>query len=717
MAGRFYTGSKRISNLSSEEDFMANKNHLILKRASGIILLLLCLVGFEGKSQNEPTEILWDTYGVPHIFGNSEQDMYYAYGWAQMHNHADLILKLYGQARGKAAEYWGESFLESDRQIGLYEVPAYAEQNYNNQKEPYKSYLEAFIRGMNDYALANTGAISEKFRQVLPVSGKDVMAHVIRILCLEFIAGEDIYTTRQAVGKGSNAIAISPARSASGNAMLLTNPHLPWSDFFLWFEAHLECKGFKAYGITLVGSPTLTMAFNDHLGWAFTVNTMDGADRYELTLKDGGYLWNGKIKPFEKKEQVIKILQKNGSIKEMKVEHHYSVHGPVAGVKGDKGYAIRMVGLKNSKIFEEFHKMAAATNLREFEAALKMMQNPMFNILYSGTDGNIMYLFNGNIPKRPSGDFRYWRGAIDGTKSKYLWNSILDYKDLPKVINPPAGFVQNCNDAPWVCTYPPVLQPSDYPAWLAPQSMLLRPQRSVNMILDHPRISFEQLIELKMNTGVEAAYRFLDDLLKAVDLYPDTLALKAAAVLKSWDRKTDAGSKGAVLFTRWFDKLPYTSIETQWTPTHPITTPDGLKDPKLAVELLIKAAAETQQKYGAMDVAWGTVYRFRMNGLDLPANGGPGEYGIFRTIGYTDDPDSKKRAFFGDSYVAAIEFSNPVKAMVSLSYGNATQPGSKHIGDQLELISEKKLRPALLSREDILRNLEKREVLTGDNFK
>jgi acyl-homoserine-lactone acylase len=688
------------------------KNCSVTSKSTGILLLLILFISLECRSQDKPTEILWDTYGVPHIFGNSEQDMYYAYGWAQMHNHADLILKLYGQARGRAAEYWGESYVESDRQIGLYEIPAYAEQNIIRQKEPYRSYLEAFVRGVNDYATANPGAIGEKFRQVLPVSGTDVMSHVIRILCLEFIGGEDIYATRQTVGNGSNAIAISPVRSTTGNAMLLTNPHLPWSDFFLWFEAHLECTGFNAYGITLVGSPTLTMAFNDHLGWSFTVNTMDGADRYELTLKEGGYLWNGKIRPFEKKEQVIRVLQKDGTQKEIRVEHRYSVHGPVAGEKGDKGYAIRVVGFKNSGIFEEFHKMAAATNLGEFETALKMMQNPMFNILYSGRDGNIMYLFNGNIPRRPSGDFQYWRGAIDGTRSKYLWNSILRYKDLPKVVNPPEGFLQNCNDAPWVCTYPPVLKPSDYPAWLAPQSMLLRPQRSVNMILACPKISFEQLISIKMNTGVEAADRFLDDLLKAVELYPDTLAVKAAEVLKAWDRKTDAGSKGAVLFTRWFDKLSYPIFETHWTLEHPVTTPDGLKDPKLAVELLSKAADETIKKYGALDVAWGNVYRFRMNGRDLPANGGPGEYGIFRTIGYSDDADSKKRAVFGDTYIAVIEFSNPIKAMLSLSYGNATQPGSKHAGDQLDMISEKKLRPALLSKEDILRNLEKREILT-----
>ena len=51
------------------------------------------------------TEILWDTWGVPHIYGEDAEGLHYAFGWAQMANHGDLILRLYGQARGRAAEY------------------------------------------------------------------------------------------------------------------------------------------------------------------------------------------------------------------------------------------------------------------------------------------------------------------------------------------------------------------------------------------------------------------------------------------------------------------------------------------------------------------------------------------------------------------------------------------------------------------------------------
>jgi acyl-homoserine-lactone acylase len=57
-------------------------------------------------------EILWDHYGIPHIFAPDREAMFYAHGWAQMQNQADLLLRLYGESRGRTAEYWGPSNLE-----------------------------------------------------------------------------------------------------------------------------------------------------------------------------------------------------------------------------------------------------------------------------------------------------------------------------------------------------------------------------------------------------------------------------------------------------------------------------------------------------------------------------------------------------------------------------------------------------------------------------
>jgi acyl-homoserine-lactone acylase len=663
------------------------------------------------QTQTVKPEILWDHYGVPHIYGRTVEEMYYGFGWAQMHNHANLLLKLLGQARGKAAEYWGSDFVESDKEVHLFNLAAIARKTYSLQEPQYKGYLDAFVRGINDYAQKHPGSITKEMKMVLPVTPLDIMAHSNRVICLEFLGKEDIVNTLRSVSPGSNAYAIGPSRSASKRAMLVANPHLPWGDFFLFFEAHLNGPGFSAYGVSLIGQPALNIAFNHYLGWTHTVNTIDASDRYELILKDNGYLLDGKTELFDSRTDTLKIRQADGSLKEELVTFRYAKQGPVTGQNETKAYAVRIAGLDNAFLAAQYHKMASAQNWKEFESAVEMMQNPMFNIIYADKEGHIVYLFNGNVPKRAEGDWRFWHQTVDGTQSKYIWSQVHSYEDLPKVIDPATGFVQNANDVPWTCTYPPVLDPQNFPAYMSPQEeMEWRPQRAVNMIRKDPSITFDELVGYKLNTGMETAYRFLDDLLAAVQKHPDSIALRAAAVLKAWDRSTNTGSKGALLFTHWFDKLNKDDFLKPWNEKEPVTTPSGLKDPERAVALLVSAAKEVQQLYGRLEEPWGNIYRFHVGDQDYPANGGPAQYGIFRTM-YFNSRGSKAYAVGGDTYVAVIEFGTRVRAQVLLSYGNATQPGSKHIGDQLPLLSQKKLRPALLDRREVEKNTEEREIL------
>ncbi|MBL8120800.1 MAG: penicillin acylase family protein, partial [Anaerolineae bacterium] len=83
-----------------------------MKRSFALLALFFLIaalpVGAQDESLTEQPEILWDTWGVPHIFSPTNEGLFYAFGWAQAQNHADLILRLYGEARGRAAEYWGE---------------------------------------------------------------------------------------------------------------------------------------------------------------------------------------------------------------------------------------------------------------------------------------------------------------------------------------------------------------------------------------------------------------------------------------------------------------------------------------------------------------------------------------------------------------------------------------------------------------------------------
>jgi acyl-homoserine-lactone acylase len=531
--------------------------------------------------------------------------------------------------------------------------------------------------------------------------------------------------------------------------MLLANPHLPWSDLYLWYEAQIKGPGIDAYGATLVGMPMLTIAFNDNLGWTFTVNTYDGADAYELTLvnaersrsvsperdalspstssgyhlskgsrgADGGYRWDGEVRPFDVERQTIQVKQADGTLREEELVVRRSIHGPVISETEDNAIALRVVGLDRPQMLEQFWDMARARNFEQFEAVLQRLQLPMFNLLYGDREGNIFYLYNGLVPVRDRGSWDDWQGVVPGDTSATLWTEYHPYSDLPRLLNPATGWLQNTNDPPWTSTFPQQLYPGDYPPYLSPPTLgegrvITRTQRSIEMLQRGGKMSFEEMINLKFSSHLELADRLLDDLIPAAREFGNELAREAADVLEAWDRQADAESRGAVLFARWaFSRNPAELFATPWQESAPLTTPDGLADPMGAVKALEQTAAPLRANFGALDVPWGEVFRMSVGTQDVPASGAPGGLGCFRVLNFARTPEGRFQAVAGDTFIAAIEFSEPVRARVLLTYGNATQPSSPHIGDQLPLYASDELRPVLRSRQEVEAHVELRQVL------
>jgi acyl-homoserine-lactone acylase len=445
----------------------------------------------------------------------------------------------------------------------------------------------------------------------------------------------------------------------------------------------------------------------------------DGWDAYALTLVDGGYRFDGQVKAFETEEQTLKVKQADGTMRTEKLLVKRSIHGPVVKEKDGQAIALRVVGLDRPGALQEWWDMGRATNLAEFESALKRLQIPMFTVMYADEKGHIMHLFNGQVPIRSQGDFAYWSGIIPGDTSTTLWSQIHAYEDLPKVLDPASGWLQNTNDPPWTTTFPQVINPDNYPAYLAPRGpMSFRSQRSVRMLSEDQHISFPEMVKYKLSTRMELADRVLDELIAAARKIGGAKAQEAAQVLQTWDRQAEANSRGAVLFAFWSQQMDFSKdFVHPWKEDSPRTTPNGLADLKKAVGALEMAASKVEAAYGALDVAWGDVFRLQSGKENLPANGGSGELGIFRVIESQPIANGKFAAVAGDSYVAAIEFSHPIKAMVLTSYGNATQPSSPHVGDQLELFANKQLRPVWRSRQELKDHLADRTVLTLPGLK
>src|SRR5438094_965627 len=107
---------------------MRNHKSFFALRLCVALLLGLALLTFNAVRSlaavpEKGTEILWDNYGIPHIYAPDHASLSYAYGYAQMEAHAELLVRLYAQARGRGAEFYGDSYLADDRWVRQNGIP------------------------------------------------------------------------------------------------------------------------------------------------------------------------------------------------------------------------------------------------------------------------------------------------------------------------------------------------------------------------------------------------------------------------------------------------------------------------------------------------------------------------------------------------------------------------------------------------------------------
>ena len=671
------------------------------------------------------THILWDSYGIPHIFAPDHPKLFYAYGHSQMEAHGELLTRLYAQGRGRAAEFYGAAWLDDDRWVWINAIPQRAARWATQQSVEFAPLLRAFVAGLNASAAAQGDSLSSAARRVLPFTVADVLAHTMRVINFEWQASRQRVASRLSESdpapSESNGWAIGPSKSASGNAMLLSNSHLPWGDRHTYFEAQLTAPGITSYGAVWVGFPVLRQCFTEHLGWTQTTNPPNLATLYRLSPTGGGYELDGSTQPFAVERQVLKVLREDGTVDSEPLTIRRSAHGPVVTEEEGKPVALRVAGTARPRMLEQFWRMGLARDLEQFHAAMAMQQLPLFNTMYGDRDGHIMYLYNAALPLREPADERFWRGVVPGDDSALIWSSaVVPYGDLPKVIDPPGGWVQNCNDSPWTCTHPMVLDPADWTPQIAPKpEHTPRALRSIRLLSQAGRISLDDLRAMKLSTRVELADHYVDDLAEAAERLGGERTRRAAEVLRRWDCATDNDSVGALLFHHF---LTAAGEEIQAIggprvpadPAEPLTTPCGFAAPDRAVAALDAAAEDLEREYGTLHVRWGDAVRLRRGSRDLPGNGAPTQMGAIRTSGLGPFTDGTARIVSGDTFYAVVEFSDPVRGEALLGYGNWSRAGSKHVTDQLELASQKRMRPILRTPREIEAALEHRQDLKPD---
>lgn len=739
------------------------RSYVRLPQCAAALLALSVGAWSAGATESDPRgEILWDNYGIAHVYAADIPSVIRGYCYAQMEAHAETILTNLALARGRAAEYFGagagDAYVQSDIQVRTFGIPERARRWLAEGGELQRTYLEAAAAGMNEYAALHGDTIAPVFRQVLPIVPEDVLADSQLTVTFTFQSEQSgvpqllaawqsgsASAAKAGAKAGSNGWALSPRLSVDGNAILVGNPHLPWGNnqpisglgLYQWFEANLvvgnpEHPQLNAEGVSFPGAPFLGIAYSDDVGWTHTNNTIKNADLYELTLTGPDtYLWEGHSRALHHRGDSIKILQPDGSYVTQALDVVSSIHGPViTPPRGNKVLALRVAGLDAPSIVSQYWGMITAHNLSQFIEANSALQMPFFNVIYADRDGHIMYLFGGRQPVRSGGTFYDWAGILPGDRESALWTRTLEWKQLPKAIDPPGGFVQNGNDAPWTATFPQVIRYSDFPAWISPLQMDLRPQHNANFLLSQPSFTTADVLDAKMSTRMVLADRLGPDLIQAALASHDPTAVAAANVLAAWDHSADESSQGALLFEAWYDaysgnaavpkdsSLPlyftYPAFRVPYNPADPLHTPVGLQETTIAMQTLIGVAKQFESQYGALDVAWGSVHRTVLVTHDAtlqnvvplsddPESGPDDVFGPIRTVWPFPAPDGRSIWHYGgDGYVQLVEFTpEGARAQALLTYGNWSRPGSSHITDQLPLFDAKQLRPVLRTRAEV----------------
>jgi acyl-homoserine-lactone acylase len=675
-----------------------------------------------------------DTFGVPHILAQTEEAAAYGQGYAAAEDHCRTMGRLYLQARGELAAHFGERFAEDDFKVKQLHMHQGAAEGYARMPPWVQRILDGYAAGYNRYVAQHRAELPD---WVKPASGVDILAHGRRVMLLEFsmdlrqldkINGKVVKLPGSLdwdLSRGSNMWAIGKERSASGKGLLLGNPHLGWGGSQIFWESHLTVPGkINAYGTTLIGGPGVSIGFNENLGWSHTVNLHDSEDVYELTLdpKDHQrYLYDGSSVPLRKEEISIQVKTDAGLVTRKK-DLYWSHYGPVLKWNGDRAYALKSSNMDEYRFAEEWNRMGKARNLAEFRSALDMQALPMFNICYADKEGNCFYLFNGRFPARPAG--YQWEGVVPGNTSATEWSHILPQSRLPQLLNPPGGYVQNCNSAPWYTNARQIIDRHQFPNDLTPNFNSLRTQLSLEMLEGDGKITLDKVLRYKFNTKLLLADRVKPDLIKiARDHTVDGVSLdEAAKVLEAWDNTAARESKGALLFVSFWMKYGKAAAKPYaqpWDERAPTSTPSGIGEPETALQALAAAVKELRQKFGSLSVAWGDVHRLRRGKMDVPMGGFISEYqrdfrgdrfgdfGAFRVISYEPGKDGKMVARGGDSFILAVEFTSPPTAYSIVAYSQSDDPRSPHYTDQSVLFAAEKWKRAWFTEADIARNLER----------
>ena len=624
-----------------------------------------------------------DKWGVPHIHGKTDADV--AYGIALAHAEDDFrnLEEVLAAVRGRAGAILGEDGAGIDFAGHAVDARGVADRGYMSLSPATRALVEAYAQGLNDYARSHTQ--EQRLQGLFPVTGRDIVAGFV--LRSPFFFGMERLLEPLVKGelpprdsgpideRGSNAFAVTAARSGDATTRLIINSHQPWAGGVTWWELVVHSdEGWDFAGANFPGAPFPLLGHNRNLGWANTVNRPDLIDVYKLVLNDDGtqYRFDGKWLPLESKRVWLRV--KFGPLVLPVPRTVYrSRHGMV--ILNDKGaFAIRHAGIGEVAQVEQYYRLNKAQNFAEWQAVMAMQAVPATNFVYADREGHIGMFYNAKFPdRRPGFD---WKGVLPGDTSATLWTGYKPWVANPMVVDPSAGWVANANNIPWVSTAPQDnLKASDFAPELGIETYTTnRMHRYAELFAGvNGPISREALLRIKFDKAYSRsspAGKWMLAVL-ALDTKGKPDLAEAQTLLRRWDWTANGIGPS--------DSL---AVAVMASVGRQVYRGDPLPPAEPKLREVVDALKAT---FGRLDVPLGDYQRLRHGPKDLPVFGGPD---TLRAVYAHQGGDGRRVADNGDGFIMLVEWpkKGAVKSRSIHQYGAATiRRSSPHYADQSPL--------------------------------
>ncbi len=207
---------------------------------------------------------------------------------------------------------------------------------------------------------------------------------------------------------GSNAFAVSGARSATGGALLMGEFHMETARFPpILYATHIDYEDGGYYqGLGVPGFAWLSAGRTKRVAWSYTYAHGDNVDVLVERCEGERYLAAGEWHSFDKREEKVAVRGKRDET----WTFYGNAYGTLLGDARDRGDypCIRWSGLRGiARDFEAVRACMNATNVAELAAAHREFRVISLEAVLADDAGDVARVHTGQIDARPEG----WSGA------------------------------------------------------------------------------------------------------------------------------------------------------------------------------------------------------------------------------------------------------------------------------------------------------------------